>query len=87
MASRQRNKVDDTDLNLKVSDVLESLAKEPVEETGLWIIWHILFFLDIRRLNRVENTLRLTAKGKKLGRHGFIHVAQFVQSWVKVTQG
>ena len=44
MASRQRNKVDDTDLNLKVSDVLESLAKEPVEETGLWIIWHILFF-------------------------------------------
>ena len=44
MASRKRNKVDDTDLNLKVSDVLESLAKEPVEETGLWIIWHILFF-------------------------------------------
>ena len=35
MASRQRNKVDDTDLNLKVSHVLESLAKEPVEETGL----------------------------------------------------
>ncbi|XP_058968336.2 DNA-directed RNA polymerase I subunit RPA49 [Pocillopora verrucosa] len=33
MASRQRNKVDDTDLNLKVSDVLESLAKEPVEAT------------------------------------------------------
>ena len=45
------------------------------------------FFLDIRRLNRVENTLRLTAKGKKLGRHGFIHMAQVVQSWVKVTQG
>lgn len=44
MASRQRNKVDDTDLNLKVSHVLESLAKEPVEETGLWIIWRILFF-------------------------------------------
>ena len=35
MASRQRNKVDDTDLNLKVSDVLDSLAKEPVEATGL----------------------------------------------------
>ena len=44
MASRQRNKVDDTDLNLKVSDVLESLAKEPVEAIGLWIIWHIFFF-------------------------------------------
>ena len=35
MASRQRNKVDDTDLNLKVSDVLESLAKETLEATGL----------------------------------------------------
>ncbi|RMX46952.1 hypothetical protein pdam_00011933 [Pocillopora damicornis] len=33
MASRQRNKVDDTDLNLKVSDVLESLAKETLEAT------------------------------------------------------
>ena len=44
MASRQRNKVDDTDLNLKVSDVLESLAKETLEATGLWIIWHIPFF-------------------------------------------
>ena len=35
MASRHRNKVDKNELNETVSDVLESLAKEPMDTTGL----------------------------------------------------
>ncbi len=35
MVSRQRNKVDKDELNETVSDFLESLAKEPLDTTGL----------------------------------------------------
>ena len=66
MASRQRNKVDDTDLNLKVSDVLESLAKEPVEATGLWIIWHILFFWTSGDLIELKTLLDSQPKARNL---------------------
>lgn len=35
MASRHRNQVNKNELNETVSDVLESLAKEPMDTTGL----------------------------------------------------
>ena len=42
MASRHRNKVNKNELNEAVSDVLESLAKEPNDTTGLLNYFNIL---------------------------------------------
>ena len=48
MASRHRNKVNKNELNETVSDVLESLAKEPMDTTGLLNYSYLMLFLNLK---------------------------------------